>query len=48
MTGLEMGMGMVRLRDIYRLLGILDLFLELDPTFHVLDECIEKFVVIRL
>lgn len=51
MTGLEMGMGMgmVRLRDIYRLLGILDIFfLELDPTFHVFNECIEKFVVVRL
>ena len=50
MTGLEMGMGMgmVRLRDIYRLLGILNLFLELEPTFHVFNECIEKFAVIRL
>lgn len=48
MTGLEMGMGMVRLRDIYRLLGILDLFLGLDPTFHVFNECVEKFAVIWL
>lgn len=50
MTGLEMGMGMVRLRDIHRLLGILDIFffLELDPTFHVFNECVEKFAVIWL
>jgi len=33
-TGLEMGMGMVQLRDIYRLLGILDIFFFKNWTLH--------------